>query len=748
MGAQIAGHLANAGIPVRLYDVTYAAAQSGIMRLRSLQPDPLFLPDRLELITPASLDEADLDASSDLALADWVVEAIIESLDAKRALLDRIGPRLGAHAVLSSNTSALPLASVGAGLPPELQRRFLGTHFFNPPRYVRLVELIPTATTDTAVVDQVRRFLDRRLGKGVVVARDRPGFIANRIGIAGALRLVDALATGVATVEEIDAVTGPLIGRPRSATFRTLDIVGLDVFRAVASDLGADRPDPAAVPSPGLVLIGQMVARGWLGDKAGQGFYRRVTTNGETERLAIDARTLEYRPVARTLGSSLDAVRAVDDVAERTRRLWVAPGWPGEIVRASVGATLVDAADVATSVAGSIDDIDRAMRWGFGWEIGPFETWDAIGIAQVLATLAVPAPAGPVAVAVAAGRGTLRDGPLPPAGPGITLARAARAAGRVVASNPGASLLDLGDGVFAVEFHSKMNTIGGDVLEMLHRGVARAEAEGQALVIGHDADPFSAGANLMLLLLEAQEGNWDEVDAMVRAFQGATQALKYAAVPVVAAPAGLALGGGCEVCLHTDRVQAASETYMGLVEVGVGLIPAGGGTKEMLIRANARADGGDRAAAVQAAFETIGLGRVSTSGDDARRLGYLRPVDSLTMNRERVVADAKSVAVARAAAGYAPPPAALIPVGGAALRARLELGVHLLHRAGRASDHDARIGRALARILAGGDAAHPAAVSEAYLLDLEREAFLSLCGEPKTLERIAHTLRTGKTLRN
>jgi 3-hydroxyacyl-CoA dehydrogenase len=394
------------------------------------------------------------------------------------------------------------------------------------------------------------------------------------------------------------------------------------------------------------------------------------------------------------------------------------------------------------------------MQWGFGWELGPFETWDAIGLEPVLEACGVSDPPPVVRDALARGgfRGK-RDGErcerVAPAGAGLQLLRTAKERTAVVRRNAGASLIDLGDEVLGVEFHSKMNAIGGDTIQMLQAGVKEAAGRFRALVVGNDAPNFSAGANLMLLLLEAQEGNWDEIDLMVRAFQGATMALKYAEVPVVVAPAALTLGGGCEVALHADRVQAAAETYMGLVEVGVGLIPAGGGTKEMLARALEGASGqGDLLPAVQRVFETIGFGKVSTSGADAARLGYLRPVDGITMNRERLIADAKAVALARAADYVAARPRPAIPVGGEGLQAALQLGVHLAWRAGRLSDHDALIGRTLARILSGGDRPHAGTVSEQELLDLEREAFLSLCGQPKTQERIGYTLKTGKTLRN
>jgi 3-hydroxyacyl-CoA dehydrogenase len=431
------------------------------------------------------------------------------------------------------------------------------------------------------------------------------------------------------------------------------------------------------------------------------------------------------------------------------RALFLDASRTGALLRRTVGATLIYAASIADDIAHSIDDVDRAMRWGYGWELGPFETWDAIGVRSVLDACQVTDPPKLVRDLLTAGRDRFRDTGLGPAGPGLLILQSAKVQSRIVKQNAGASLVDLGDDVLCVEFHSKMNAIGGDTLEMLLAGVREASDHYAALVVGCEAEVFSAGANLMLLLLEAQEGNWDEVDLMVRAFQRTTMALKTSPVPVIVAPAGLALGGGCEICVHGDRVQAAAETYMGLVEVGVGLIPAGGGTKEMLLRAVDRAAGGDARDEVRAAFETIGLGAVSTSATHAKRLGYLRDLDGVTMNRERLLADAKARALDRVREGYQPPPRrTLVPVGGADQFAILSLGVHLMHRAGRISDHDALIGRKIARILSGGDLPHAGYVSEDDLLGLEREAFLSLCGEAKTQARIAYTLKTGKTLRN
>ena len=739
MGAQIAAHAANAGLAVLLLDLDAETAKAGLKRARGLSPDPFFAPDTAARIAVGGFD-ADLGR---IAACDWIVEAIVEELDAKRQLLARVDDLRGESAIVSSNTSGIPIASIAEGRSAGFRRHCLGTHFFNPPRYLPLLEVIPTADTDPAVVDAIARFADLRLGKGVVIASDSPGFIANRIGTYGVLRILRLLSSGDYSVEEVDALTGPAIGRPSSATCRTLDIAGLDILGRVAATLAEQlegERDAFALPP----LVTCMVERGLIGTRAGQGFYQKAGERGNRSILAFDPERMAYREQRAAALPALDAAQAIDDLGERVRTLFTGSGRAGAFLRATLGPTLVYAAEVAPRIAGSIDDVDRAMRWGFGWELGPFELWDAIGADTVLEACEVSAPPALVrdlggdAQPATSAPGRFRAGRLPPAGPGLELLRSARERGAVVRRNAGASLVDLGDGVLAVEFHSKMNTLGSDAVDMLAAGAAEAARNFEALVVGNDAVNFSAGANLMLVLLEAQEENWDEIDLMVRAFQSAVVGLRHAEVPVVVAPAGLTLGGGCEIALHGDRVQAAAETYMGQVEVGVGLIPAGGGTKELLARF----------ADVQRAFELIGFGMVSTSARDARRLGFLRDIDAATMNRERLLGAAKSLALALAPTYQPPAPGRTVLAGGPGTRATLELGVHLAWRGERISDHDAHIGRKLAHVLAGGDIPHAMPVGEQHLLDLEREAFLSLCGEPKTQARMAHTLKTGKTLRN
>lgn len=742
MGAQIAAHCANAGIPVLLLDVTADAAREGLKRAASLKPDPFFTTEAAGLITTGRFDQ-DLEK---IAAVDWVLEAIVERLDIKQGLFERVDRLRSAATVVSSNTSGIPIAALAEGRSEGFRRHFLGTHFFNPPRYLRLLEIIPTPDTDAAVVDRIAWTADHRLGKGVVLAKDSPGFIANRIGLYGVAQAIRALASGEYTVEEIDAITGPALGRPRSATFRTMDIAGLDILSHVAADLVARLPETESREAYTLPpLVGTLLERGWIGEKTGQGFYKREGA----EILALDPATLAYHPRASVRIPSLEGGNA-DDPRARARALFLAKDKAGAFLRGTLGPLLVYCADIADAIADSIDDIDRAMQWGFGWQLGPFELWDAIGVQQVLDTVKPARVPARIEALLAEGRTAFRGAPIPPASAGLQLLKAAKDRSGVLQKNAGASLVDLGDDVLAVQFHSKMNTIGDDTIQMLHAGLKEASANFAALVVGTDATDFSAGANLMLVLLEAQEGNWDEIELMVRSFQHATSALRYADIPVVVACCGLTLGGGCEIAMHGAATQAAAESYIGLVEAGVGLIPAGGGTKELMVRAT-RAHAGvtsDLRRAAQAVFETIGFAKASTSAPQARQFGYLRDGDPVTMNRERLIGEAKATALSLARDGYRRPTPPSIAVGGESIEAALELGVHLAHRAGRISAHDAVIGRALAHIIAGGALPHPTHISEARMLDLEREAFLKLCGEQKTLERIQYTLKTGKPLRN
>ena len=756
MGAQIAAHFANAGVPSLLLDITTEAATQGLERARRLKPDPFFKPDTWKLVTTGSFD-ADM---TRIRESDWIIEAVVERLDIKRGLLENVDAKRRAGSIVSSNTSGIPIAALAEGRSDDFRQHWLGTHFFNPPRYLHLLEVIPTPETTQDVVRTVSHFADHRLGKGVVFAKDSPNFIGNHIGLYGIMRILAAVASGDYTIDEVDAITGPALGRPKSATFRTLDLAGLDILGHVVNNLRertGHAPGRDVWKLPPFFV--QMLERGLTGEKTGQGFYKRVKqTDGGSKILTLDPATLEYRERQSPQLGSLDASASIPDVRERVRTLFQGQDKVGRFLRETLAPTLIYTATVTPFIAQSPDDVDRVMRWGFGWERGPFELIDAIGIQQVIDATREASPdlleggIPPLLQAASqSGRNVVRGGDVPPAAPDLQILREAKERSAVVRKNAGASLVDLGDGVLCVEFHSKMNTVGSDTIQMLQAGVREASRSFSALVVGNEAPNFSAGANLMLVLLEAQEAHWEDIDAMIAAFQQANMALRYADVPVIVAPAGLTLGGGCEIALHGDRVQAAADTYMGLVEVGVGLIPAAGGTKEMVARAAEDMPPGtsDYLPPIQRAFETVAFAKVSSSALDAERLGYVRPIDALTMNRERLLWDAKARALGRVREGYHPPPPRdAIRVGGDAVLAPLKLGIHLTWRAGRISDHDALIGRKLATVMAGGALPHPTTVTEQELLDLEREAFLSLVGERRTLERIQHTLKTGKPLRN
>ncbi len=763
MGAQIAAHLANAGLAVLLLDINTQTATAGLRRATKLKPGPFFDQKCRNRIRIGGLDQ-DLAALTEY---DWIVEAVVEQLSTKQALIEQVALHRRADAIVSSNTSGIPIGAISQGRSEEFRRHWLGSHFFNPPRYLRLVELVPTNDTSPQVVETLSSFIDHRLGKGVVLAKDTPGFIANRVGLYSVACALSELQSGQFTIEDIDALTGPILGRPKSATFRTMDIAGLDILARVATDLverlDTDHEQQIFKLTP---LIGELLNRGWIGEKSGQGFYKKVQGPNGSTILTLDPTTMQYREKRSPKLATLDTARALKNDSDRLRHLFMAQDHVGRFMRATIGRTLLYTAETAPAMAHHPDDVDRALLWGFGWERGPFELLDTLGVDTVLEACHpesgrdlskaaqewawISPRAGKAKDSAATQPRLVRSSPLPPAGPDLLLLSSAKQRNGVLRENVGASLVDLDDGVLAVEFHSKLNTIGGDTIEMLKAGVIEASGGFLGLVIGNEAVNFCAGANLMLVLLEAQEGNWNEVDLMVRTFQQAVLGLRYAPIPVVAVPAGLTLGGGCEIVLHADRVQAAAETYMGQVEVGVGLIPAGCGTKELTMRAaDQTPKDGDPLPQLKRAFELIGLGKTSTSAIDAKQLGLLRDVDAITMNPERLLSDAKATVLYQTRSGYHPPDhRSAIPVGGESTRAMLDLGVHLALRAGHISNHDATIGRAIARVMTGGELPHATTVTEQYLLDLEREAFLSLCGQPKTLDRIRHTLKTGKALRN
>ncbi|HTT33759.1 MAG TPA: 3-hydroxyacyl-CoA dehydrogenase NAD-binding domain-containing protein, partial [Methylomirabilota bacterium] len=717
------------------------------------------------------------------AEADWIIEVVAENLEIKRKLLARVAQYRKPGAIVTTNTSGLPVHLIAEGMSEGFQEHWAGTHFFNPPRYLKLVEVIPGPKTLPDVVESLTEFCDRRLGKGVVIAKDTPNFIANRIGtfsMLNALRLMTALGM---TVEEVDACTGPAVGWPKSATFRTADLVGLDVLVHVVKNIYETAPNDESremykVPA----FVEEMTKRGWLGDKTGQGFYKKVRGDGGKDILALDLNTMEYRPRQKAKFGSLETGKAIEGTRERLHAL-VTPLFDGQkgdkaqhFMWGGLSEMCLYAARRVPEISDSVVDIDRAMRWGFGWELGPFEMMDAIGVKAFAAQVQKEGRAIPPVIEKVLssrrksfyesekGASTVFDfcsgGAKKVDEPkGIIVLKSLKDAGKEIERNSGASLIDLGDGVVCCEFHAKMNAIGADLIAMMNKGLKRLETDFDAMVIANQAVNFSVGANLMLVLVAAQEQEWDELHMAVKQFQNINLALKYAPKPVVAAPQGMALGGGCEVALHAAKIQAAAEAYIGLVETGVGLIPGGGGTKEMLIRANEHAAGDedlDLFHALKPVFETIAMAKVGTSAEECRDYGFLRRNDGISMNRDRLVADAKEAALALARGGYKPMAAnwqegaqtTQIKVLGEQFLAGAKLAIHMLVRGGYASEYDAHVGRKLANILAGGPLTAPQMVSEQYVLDLEREAFVSLCGEKKTQERIAHTLKTGKPLRN
>jgi 3-hydroxyacyl-CoA dehydrogenase len=792
MGSRIAAHLANAGLPCILLDIVppdlkpgasagerNKVVRAGLEAAKKSKPAAFFTPSLAEKVSIGNFE----DDLARCAEADWIIEVVAENLEIKRNLLSRVAQFRKPGALVTTNTSGLPVHLIAEAMSEEFQQHWAGTHFFNPPRYMKLVEVIPGPKTSVEVIETLTEFCDRRLGKGVVVAKDTPNFIANRIGTFSMLNAIRLMTSLGMTIEEVDASTGPAVGWPKSATFRTADLVGLDVLVHVIKNIYENAPNDEShemykVPA----LVEEMARRKWLGDKTGQGFYKKVKGEGEKEILTLDVNTMEYRPRQKAKFASLEMGKAIEDTRERLRALVgpVLEGQKGDQAQQFIWGGLSEmclyAARRVPEISDSVVDVDHALQWGFAWEMGPFEMMDAIGVKTFAAQVQKEGRVLPAAIdkLLASGRKgfyesekgqttvfDVQSGIANPleTPPGIIILKSQKEAGREVERNSGASLIDLGDGVVCCEFHAKMNAIGADLMSMLQKGLKRLDSDFDAMVIANQAVNFSVGANVMLMLVAAQEQEWDDLHMAVKQFQNVNLGLKYAPKPVVAAPQGMALGGGCEIGLHAAKIQAAAEAYMGLVETGVGLIPGGGGTKEMLIRANEHAAGGedlDLFHAMKPVFETIATAKVGTSAEEGRALGFLRREDGVSMNRERLVGDAKQAALALVRGGYKPPAASWqegaqttqIKVLGEQFLAGAKLVIHMMQRGGYITDYDAHVGRKLANILAGGPLTSPQLVSEQYVLDLEREAFVSLCGEKKTQERMAFTLKTGKPLRN
>jgi len=810
MGARIAAHFANTGIPSLLLDMVPkdALADAGPAARNRIAAAGL---DAAKKSKPAAFMEASLarfitvgnfeDDLKKLADVDWIIEAVVENLEIKRALLRKVEAIRKPGTIVTTNTSGLPVGKIAEGFSDDFRRSWFGTHFFNPPRYMRLIELIPTPEADPALIAAVSHFCDIRLGKGVVLAKDTPNFIGNRIGTFSVLNVMRLMQEMDFSIEDVDALTGQAVGWPKSATFRTIDMVGLDILGHVVSNMTSPTrveagEAPAALDERGDLSLPdfykQMLERKWLGDKTKGGFYKKIKggEGKEDERLALDWKTLEYHPREKPKFPALDLAKNIEETGKRLRTLLGLEGAPqkGDKAGAFLWSALTDlwtySANRIPEISDSIVEIDRAMRLGFNWEFGPFELWDAAGVAPTVARMrneGRPIAANVEKLLAAGHKGWYIDDPKSASGrkywdfkteswkpvevpTGVWSVTVAKKSNGVVKKNSGASLVDLGDGVGCIEFHSKMNSLGADIITLISQTLKPGGPGDNfdALVISNDATNFSVGANLMLLLMSVQEEEWDDVDLVIRQFQGMTQAIKFSPKPVVAAAFGLCLGGGTEISLHAAARQPHAELYTGLVEVGVGLLPGGGGCKEMLLRAvdgAAAAHGkgsGDALAgsvemmeAMKRAFETIAAAKVATSAHEARAFGFLADSDHITMNRERVLSDAKARALELVRAGYEPPvPRTDIPAPGENLLAALKLGVHLMRQGDFITDYEVKLGHKIAEVLCGGNVTPGTPVSEQYILDLEREGFKSLCGEKKTQERIQFTLKTGKTLRN
>jgi len=753
MGARIAAHFANAGVPSLLLDIVIpgqpnrnAAALKGIDNAAKQKPGGFMTDSGAALIKPGNFE----DNLTEIADSDWILEAVVENLELKRELYAKVDKVRRKGSILSTNTSGIPLTQIAHGFSADFRTHFLGTHFFNPPRYLRLLEIIPGPETDPHVLSFVQDYGDRRLGKGIVLCKDTPNFIANRVGSFFGGTIAKVTLEGGYSVEEVDALTGPLIGLPNSASFRLLDIVGLDVWNHVGTNLYHGVPnDPWRDRFLPTEYQKKMLENKWLGDKTGQGFYKRVGKDFH----AIDLKTLEYHPAAKVKFESVETAKPIEDLAERLRALVAADDRAGKFLWSVFSDLFLYSAEMVPEISDNIYNIDRAMRWGYANKLGPFELWDALGFLNVVKRLEKEDRKLPANIQQMVRHGATSfyrhdkgktqyfdivntKYEVLAERPGFVSLAGVKSSHGVIQQNPGASLIDLGDGVLCCEFHSKMNSLGEDIFKMLYVGLEKLN-HFQAMVIANEGENFSVGANLMLVLLGAQEGEWDELSAGIGHFQQVNMALKYAPKPVVSAPFARALGGGCEIALHT-LPQASAELYMGLVEVGVGLVPAGGGCKELLARLKDP----------RKVFELIGLAKVSGSAQDAKQLGLLDKNAPVSMNHERLIGDAKAYALSLAP-NYTPGvPRTDIKVTGQAGFALLKIGLWSMRQGHYISDHDVTVGEKLAHVLCGGNLTGEQTVSEQYLLDLEREAFLSLCGNPKTQERMQAMLKTGKPLRN
>lgn len=785
MGSRIACHFANIGVQVLLLDIVPKepteietakglTIDSKVVRNRivntALQsvlkssPSPIYSSGVVDKITTGNFD----DNMNEIATCDWVVEAVVENLAIKKQVFDKVEEHRKPGTLISTNTSGIPIHLMLDGRTDDFKTHFCGTHFFNPPRYLKLLEVIPTEFTRKDVVDFFMHYGDKFLGKTTVLCKDTPAFIANRIGVYAIMEVLHAANKLDLTVEEIDKLTGPIIGRPKSATFRTADVVGIDTLIKVANNLVVDAKNDE---SKDLFILPEYLKKldenKWYGDKSKQGFYKKTKNEkGETEILSLNLKTFEYGPQQKTKFVTLEATKLIDDVRLRLPMLLSGTDKAGEFYRHTYFGLFAYISNRIPEIADNLYQIDEAVCAGFGWDIGPFEIWDILGVQAILNQIKTSGKQTATWVddMLAAGCNSFyktENGvrkyyditsktykPLPNSGEFIVLDYIRKT--NKVWSNSGATLLDIGDGVLNLEFQTKMNTMGSEIVQAINKSIEIAEQDYRGLVIGNNGANFSAGANLALLLMFAIDQEYDEIDLMVRTFQKTMMRVRYSSIPVVTAPHGLSLGGGCEVNLHADAVQAAAETYIGLVEMGVGLIPAGGGTKELTLRASDHYQKGDiELNTLQNTYMNIAMAKVATSATEAFEMGIFRSHDRISINQNRQIADAKQRVIELADMGYTQPSVRKdIKVQGKTALSMFSVGASSMLKGNYISEHDKKISEKLAWIMCGGDLSYPQLVSEQYLLDLEREAFLSLCGERKTLERIQHTLKTGKPLRN
>lgn len=786
MGSRIACHFANIGLEVLLLDITpkeltaeeqtkgltleQPAVRNRIVNMAletavKSNPSPIFTKRSLSRITTGNFE----DNMKDITSCDWTIEVVVENLDIKKKVYEQVEQFRKPGTLITSNTSGIPIHLMADGRSDDFKKHFCGTHFFNPPRYLRLLEIIPTPHTDPEIVDFLMNYGDKLLGKTTVLCKDTPAFIANRVGVYSIMSLLHLIEKLDLKVEEVDKYTGPVLGRPKSATFRTTDVVGLDTMINVANGLYQNLPNDKAHALFKLpAYVQKMKENNWLGDKTKQGFYKKVKgDNGSSEILALDLKTMEYRQQEKIKSATLDMLKPIENLRERMKAYSKGTDKAGEFFRTAFFGLFEYVSDRIPEIADELYRIDDAMRAGFGWELGPFEVWDAIGIAEAVEGMKnySNTPAAWVGEMLAAGHTSfykIEDGvkkyydiptksylPVPGTDAFIILDNIRPA--KTIWKNTGTTITDLGDGIINLEFHTKMNTIGGDVIQGINKAIDLAEKDYRGLVIGNDGANFSAGANIGMIFMAAIEQEWDEINMAIRAFQNTSMRLRYSSIPVVLAPHNLTLGGGCEFALHADHVQINAETYMGLVEFGVGLIPGGGGTKEFALRVSDELkDGQIDQNVLKDRFLTIAMAKVSTSGAEAADLGYLETGKySITMNRSRLIADAKAKAIALAEKGYKQPVRRKdIKVLGKSGLGIVYAGANSMFAGNYISEHDKKISEKLGYVMCGGDLSAPSIVSEQYLLDLEREAFLSLCGEKKTLERIQSIITKGKPLRN